>query len=139
MNTKQVIAAAAIALVGSAAFAQSEVELQNFGLDQASTVSRAEVRAQVQRAQATGELSTPSEVLVAATPVGKAPTLVARVDRAQVRSEVIKARAELAIPSEVALSATPAQASPRSRAEVRAEAREYVRSDALKARISAGY
>ena len=139
MNTKQVIAAAAIALVGSAAFAQSEVELQNFGLDQASTVSRAEVRAQVQRAQASGELSTPSEVLVAATPVGKASTLSARADRAQVRSDVIKARAELAIPSEVALFATQPQAATRSRAEVRAEAREYVRSDALKARISAGY
>ena len=139
MNTKQVIAAAAIALVGSAAFAQSDIELQNFGRDQASTVSRAEVLAQVQRAQATGELITPSEVLASAVSTSKPAALFARTDRAQVRSDVMKARAELAIPSEVALYATQPQVSPRSRAEVRAEAREYVRSDAIKARISAGY
>ncbi|MEO8154075.1 MAG: DUF4148 domain-containing protein [Rhizobacter sp.] len=139
MNTKQVIAAAAIALVGSAAFAQSEVELQNFGVSQVSTVTRAEVRTELQRAQAGGEVNVPNEVLVAATPATKAPALFARADRAQVRSEVIKARAELAIPTEVALGAAQPQAAARSRAEVRAEARAYVRSDAPRANVSAGY
>lgn len=134
MNTKQVIAAAAIALVGSAAFAQSEVELQHFGAAQASSISRAEVRADVQRAQAQGELNTPSEVLASAVSSAKAPALFARSSR-----EFVKATADLATPTEVAMFANKARQSTLSRGEVRAEAREYVRSDALRARISTGY
>jgi len=136
MNTKQAIAAAVITLVGSAAFAQSEVELQHFGANQASTVSRAEVRAEVQHARLAGELGSPTEV-VAASLAPKAGASVSTVARAQVRSDVIKSRAQLSVPIEVAMNQAPA--STLSRQDVRAEARQYVRSDAAAARISAGY
>lgn len=138
MNTKQAITAAVITLMGSAAFAQAEIELQHFGANQTSTVSRAEVRAEVLRAQGTGELSTPTEVRLAAVPA-KSSSTFASTDRAQVRAEVIKARADLALPAEVAMSADKAAASTRSRQEVREEARQYVRSDASRAGVSAGY
>jgi hypothetical protein len=62
MNTKQAITAAVITLMGSAAFAQSGDDLQHFGANQASNVSRAEVRADVLRAQGSGELATPLEL-----------------------------------------------------------------------------
>ncbi len=136
MNTKQAIAAAVITLVGSAAFAQSEVELQHFGANQASTVSRAEVRADVQRARLAGELNSPTVVLAAAT-APKAGATVNTVTRAQVRGEAIQSLAELSVPTEVAMNQAPA--STLSRQDVRAEARQYVRSDAAAARISAGY
>jgi len=136
MNTKQAIVAAVITLVGSAAFAQSELELQYFGADQASTVSRAEVRADVQRARLAGELNSPTVVL-AASLAPKADASVSAVTRAQVRNDVIQARAQLAVPIEVAMNQAPA--STLSRQDVRAEARQYVRSDAAAARISAGY
>lgn len=135
MNTKQAIAAAVIALVGSAAFAQSELELQHFGADQASIVSRAEVRADVQRARLAGELESPTVVAASFTPKSGAP--VSTVARAQVRNAVIQARTELAVPIEVATNQAPA--STLSRQDVRAEARQYVRSDTAAARISAGY
>lgn len=134
MNTKQVIAAAAIALLGSsAAFAQSEADLQYFGANQASAVSRSEVRADVQSALAAGALTTPSEVLVAAVPAANA-TAVARL---QNRLTV----AEMTTPSEVTASAVPSQASSLSREAVRAEARAFARTDVYKAnaRIGAGY
>jgi len=136
MNTKQAIAAAVITLVGSAAFAQSEVELQHFGANQASTVSRAEVRADVQRARLAGELNSPTVVL-AASLAPKAGALVSTVARAQVRSEVMQSLAQLSVPIEVATNQAPASAL--SRQDVRAEARQYVRSDGIAARISAGY
>jgi hypothetical protein len=137
MNTKQVIAAAAIALVGSAAFAQSEIELQHFGATQAPSVSRAEVRADVKRAQVAGELTTPTEVQIAAIP-GKASASSA-ANRAQVRAEVMQARSTLATPTEVTMFATTAAQPARSREDVRAEARQFVRSEAAKPHISTGY
>lgn len=126
---KQVIIAAAVALMGSAsAFAQSEIDLQHFGAQQASTVSRSEVRADVQRAQADGALVAKSEVLAAAVPASS------KVSRTQV------AVADLAIPTEVAMFKAP-QASTLSREAVKAEARAYARSDIYrdKTRIGAGY
>ncbi|MBX3621419.1 MAG: DUF4148 domain-containing protein [Rhizobacter sp.] len=134
MNTKQVIAAAAIAFLGSsAAFAQSEIDLQYFGADQASSVSRADVRADVRSALAAGELTTPSEVSVAAVPASSATAV------AQLRNRLTVA--EMTTPAEVTASAVPAQASSLSREAVRAEARAFARSDVYKAnaRIGAGY
>jgi hypothetical protein len=130
---KQVIITAAIALLGSAsAFAQSEIELQHFGAQQASTVSRSEVRADVLRAKADGALTVQSEVLAAAVPARSFAT------RAQVNNEL--AKADLVTPTEVAINAVP-QASGLSRDAVRAEARAYARSDVYreKTRIGAGY
>ncbi|MET0334251.1 MAG: DUF4148 domain-containing protein [Rhizobacter sp.] len=101
MNTKQALIAAAIALVGSsAAFAQSsEIDLQHFGADQSSTVSRAEVRSDVLKAQAAGSLVVPGEVLAAAVParaVVSAPVTRAAVQeqgRIQARRDINKDRA----------------------------------------------
>jgi hypothetical protein len=138
MNTKQIAAAAALALMGSVAFAQGEADLQHVGTNQTSTVNRAEVRADVQRALAAGDLYVTGEVLASAIPA-QAPG-VAVASRAQVRADVMSARADLALPGEAALQAVPtSHASALTREEVRAEARAYVRSDALRARIAAGY
>lgn len=126
---KQVIIAAAVALMGSAsAFAQSEIDLQHFGAQQASTVSRSEVRADVQRAQAAGSLIAKSEVTDAAKPASS------NAGRTRV------AVADAATPTEVAMFKAP-QASTLSRDAVRAEARAYARSDIYrdKTRIGAGY
>jgi hypothetical protein len=127
---KQVILTAAIALLGAgSAFAQSEIDLQHFGAQQASTVSRSEVRADVLSAKS--QLSVPAEVLAAA-PARSIAT------RAQVQTAV--AQADRVTPTEVAINAVP-QASGLSREAVRAEARAYARSDVYqeKSRIGAGY
>jgi hypothetical protein len=137
MNTKQAIAAAAIALVGSAAFAQSEAELQHFGAQQTSSLSRAVVRADVQQARVAGLLNTPSEVL-AANFVPNASG-VATASLVQTRAEVIGARANLAVPTEVAMFAKQPVVN-RDRQTVRAEAREYARGQVVKTSgIGAGY
>lgn len=136
MNTKQAIAAAVITLMGSAVFAQSGDDLQHFGADQVSTVSRVDVRADVQRARLAGELTGPTDVQSAyLTP--KVGASVNTVARAQARSDVIQSLPQLAVPTDVAMSQAPA--STLSRQDVRVEARQYVRSDAVAARISAGY
>lgn len=140
MNRKQALTAAAIALLGSsAAFAQSsEIDLQYFGQNQASTVSRAAVRAEVLSAQAKGELAVPGEVIAAAVPAAAQSPFATRVTRAQVKAEL--AGADLATPPEVAAWKAPA-ASGLSREAVRAEARAQARVDTYqdKGRIGAGY
>ena len=124
MNTKQALTAAVITLIGSAAFAQSsEADLQHFGADQKSTVSRTEVRAEVQAAVANGELSTPSEVLAWAGSTQKfVPLNVAAKSVAK-----------------PAVVADKAGASTLTRADVRIQAREFVRSESAKPHISTGY
>lgn len=139
MNTKQVIATAALALLGSsAAFAQSEIDLQYFGQNQLSTASRAEVRAEVLAAQAAGELTIPGEVLASAVPARADRFAATRLTRAQVKAEL--AGADLVTPSEVAAWKAPA-GSALSRDAVRAEARAQARADIYqdKGRIGAGY
>jgi len=82
MNTKHIIAAMAIALVGSSAFASEATEFK----DTSSTVSRASVKAELARAQAAGELSGPSELY------GSFQSVAASVrNRAEVRAEAVKA------------------------------------------------
>lgn len=131
MNAKQVIAAAALALIGSASFAQSEIELQHFGAGQKSTVSRAEVRSQVLRAQASGETVTTAEVTLAKIPA-------TGLTRAEVRAATQQALADgsLARLGEVEVNEVPVT-SVRSRAEVSAEARAATRSGQA-ARVQAG-
>lgn len=140
MNRKQALTVAAIALLGSsAAFAQSsEIDLQHFGQNQASTVSRAAVRAEVLSAQAKGELVVPSEVLAAAVPARANSAFATRVTRAQVKAEL--AGADLLTPAEVAVWTAPAGSS-LTREAVRAEARAQARVDTYqdKGRIGAGY
>jgi hypothetical protein len=138
MNTKQLIAAAAIALVGSTTvFAQSADELQRFGSDQTSTLTRAEVRTELLRARAAGEAPVVSDLIWASSPVA-ASTRVTDPTRAQVRAEVVKGLADgsLAQPTDVTAGAT--ASSVRSREEVRAEARASIRS-AQAAPVQAGH
>lgn len=121
MNTKQALTAAVISLIGSAAFAQAE--LQHFGADQKSVASRAEVRAEAQAALVAGELNTPSEVLAWAGSTQKfVPLNVAAKPVAK-----------------PAVVANKAGASTQTREEVRAQARQFVRSESAKPHISTGY
>jgi len=109
MNRKHAFAAAVIALASSAAFAQMEVELQHFGATQpeagttttraavaglftkaatakASGLTRAEVRAEVLKAQADGSLARPADLAVFDNyPVASVRT------REEVRAEAIAA------------------------------------------------
>jgi hypothetical protein len=80
MNAKQVIVAVSIALAGTAAMAQ---EVSVFATP-ASTADRAEVKAELSRAQAQGTIAV-GEL----TPVAKAEPSVAQRDevRAQARAE----------------------------------------------------
>jgi hypothetical protein len=140
MNRKQALTAAAIALFGSsAAFAQSgEIDLQHFGANQASTVSRAAVRAEVLQAQAAGELTVPGEVIASRVPARNNGVAATRLTRAQVKADI--AGADLVTPAEVIAWTTPA-GSTVSREAVRAEARAQARVDTYqdKARIGAGF
>ena len=95
MNAKQLFAAAAIALIGTSAMA---VEADQF-VPQAGALTRAEVRAELARAQAAGEVATVSASYGSFAPVAR-----------------------------VAYKANESQAA-RSRDEVRAEARAAARSN----------
>lgn len=108
MNRKHVFAAAVIALASSAAFAQMEVELQHFGATQseartttraavaavspkaaaakASGLTRADVRAEVLKAQADGSLARPADLAV----LDNYPVASVRT-REEVRAEAIAA------------------------------------------------
>ncbi len=137
MNTKHLIAAAALSLVASASFAQTEAELQHFGASQPSVTTRAAVRSEVIRARANGETLTPAEADVA----GLFPKAQATgVTRAEVRSAVLKARADGSLDRLRELDAiggsnSNAVASTRSREEVRAEAIAATRAP----RVQAGH
>ena len=134
MNRKQVIAAAALVLTGTAVFAQTEVELQNFGAAQPSVTTRAAVKNEVLRAHAAGQALAPAEVDVA----GLFPKAQASgATRAAVRAEVLKARADgtLARQAELDTNVGATVASVRSREEVRAEAIAAMRA----ARVQAGH
>lgn len=82
MNTKHLIAAAAIAFVGTGAFASEATQFT----DTPSTLTRAEVKAELARAQAAGELNQPSALYGSVQPV------IASVrTRAEVRAEAVQA------------------------------------------------
>jgi len=132
MNTKQIIAAAAIALVGSAAFAQEAV--QNIEIPTSSNVQRADVKAEALRARAAGELSNGEAVVVSAP----APTTVSR---AAVRNEFLQARAsgKVVYVGDVAQFANETTAPVRTREEVKAEARAFARLNQTANVQTAGY
>ncbi len=146
MNRKQAIAAAVIALAGSAAFAQTELELQHFGSSQpaASSVAttRAAVRGEVLRARAAGETPSPTEADTAALipKAAKAQPQASTRTRAEVRAEVLKAQADgsLARQAELDVLSDYPVASVRTREEVRAEAIAATRA-AKAARVQAGH
>jgi Domain of unknown function (DUF4148) len=85
MNTKHIIAAVAIAFMGSGAFASEATEFK----DTPSTLSRAAVKAELARAQAAGELNRTS------AQYGYFEPVVASVrTREEVRAEAVKAAHE---------------------------------------------
>lgn len=83
MNTKHILAALAIALSGSAAFASEATEFK----DMPSTASRASVKAELARAQAAGELSETAQTYGSF----QAKAFTSMRDRAAVRSEGVMA------------------------------------------------
>jgi hypothetical protein len=83
MNTKHILAALAIALSGSAAFASEATEFK----DMASTASRASVKAELARARAAGELNEAAQTYGSF----QAKAFASMRDRAQVRSEGVMA------------------------------------------------
>lgn len=91
-TTRQLIAATVLAVAGSAAFAGSNAgeayELNSDAPAAASSLSRADVQAQVVKARAAGQLLDAGE---AWSPV---VTPISTVARAQVKAEVLAARAK---------------------------------------------
>jgi hypothetical protein len=82
MNTKHILAAVAIAFAGSGAFASEATQFT----DTPSTLTRAEVKAELARATAAGELNQASALYGYAAPV------IASVrTRDEVRAEAIQA------------------------------------------------
>lgn len=121
MNAKTLIAAAALALVGTATFAD---EVRDYPTP--STLTRAEVKAEMVRAQAAGEtvahLDTYGQKEQMRVPA-RGNTVVAGLNRVEVRRELARAGNNSAtIQGESYGSFAPAVASVRSRDEVRAEA-----------------
>lgn len=139
MNRKNALAALALLVAGTSAFAQTELELQHFGASQPSATTRAEVRAEVIKARANGELVSPTEADVAAV-VQKPAVVTAGKTRAEVRAEVLKARADGSLDrrAELDFYNDTAVASTRSRDEVRKEAVAATRSGQA-ARVQAGH
>lgn len=137
MNRKHLIALA-LAAAGSAAFAQSEIDLQHFGASQPSTTTRAAVRAEVIKARANGENLVPSEADVAGI-FQKAPA-ASDVTRAQRRAEVLQARKDGTLDrlSEIDVNTTPF-ASTRTREEVRKEAVAATRNGQASRSVQAGH
>jgi hypothetical protein len=86
MNVKQLIAVATLAVIGTSAFA---VEAEQF-VPQTGALTRAEVRADLSRAQAAGEITAVAESYGVYAPVAKAVKMdeskVAR-SRDEVRTE----------------------------------------------------
>jgi hypothetical protein len=82
MNTKHLIAAVAIAFVGTGAFASEATQFT----DTPSTLSRAEVKAELARAQAAGELNQVSALYGYVQ-----PTMASVRTRAEVRAEAVQA------------------------------------------------
>jgi len=89
MNRKQAITAAALALLGTAAFAGGEFDpMTGFGPVGQSTVTRAEVRAETTRARATGD-----ELVQYDRGNQFAVAPASTVTREQVKAEFARARA----------------------------------------------
>ncbi|MBC7993258.1 MAG: DUF4148 domain-containing protein [Rhizobacter sp.] len=140
MNTKQVITAAVISLIGSAAFAQTELELQHFGGSQpaaSATTTRAAVRNEVLRARAAGELVSPTEADVAGLFTKPNKSSASALTRSEVRAEVLKARGDGSLTRALDLDAINDRnlASVRTRDEVRNEAIAATRAP----RVQAGH
>jgi hypothetical protein len=129
MNSKSLIAAAALALIGSAAMAQTNyTEEAMFRADPTSSVSRADVRAEFLRAQAANDLPVNSDV---------APVMVAKAPAgALTRSQARAAYEQQPLDLTLAVKVDPAAG--RSRQDVRAEAVAFTKSG-QSARVQAGY
>jgi Domain of unknown function (DUF4148) len=118
MNTKTLFAAAALALMGTTAFAD---EVRDYPTP--STLTRAEVRAELDRAQANGELTIHSETYGFVAPAARirGSQFVAGLSRVEVRRDLASAPNAATIAGESYGTVVPG-ASIRSREEVRAEA-----------------
>ena len=121
MNTKNLIAAAALAFVGATAFAQ---DVQNYPTP--STLTRAEVLADLARAQADGQVSTQALVrdaveVVAARNVSN-DNRFTRLSRVEVRRDLARTNAHPSVLGGEGYGTVEPGASVLSREAVRAEA-----------------
>lgn len=138
MNRKQALTALALVVAGSAAFAQTEAELQHFGAPQASTTTRAAVRADVVKAGAPNAAEVDVAGVAQKAPAPKAQA--SAVTREQRRAEVLQAQADgtLNRPAEIGVFSDRAVASTRTRDEVRKEAVAATRSGQARS-VQAGH
>ncbi len=123
MNAKTIFAAAALALIGTASFAS---EVSEFPVPTGSTLTRAEVRAELVRSQAANNLVARGEtygavpaIFVAQRPVAGQAVAVSRSD---VKSELARSQADRTLVAGEAYGTVAPVAGLRTRAEVRAEA-----------------
>jgi hypothetical protein len=140
MNRKQALTALALVVAGSAAFAQTEAELQHFGAPQASTTTRAAVRADVVKAGAPNAAEVDVAGVAQKAPAPKAQAQASAVTREQRRAEVLQAQADgtLNRPAEIGVFSDRAVASTRTRDEVRKEAVAATRSGQARS-VQAGH
>ena len=131
MNTKQLIAASLLALAGSAVLASEATE---FTIPP-STLTRAEVRAELARAQASGELISSAEA-------DQRPftMLASNLTRDAVRAELARAKAngELVSSAEAEQRPFTVAGATRSRDDVRAEAWAFARNNQFNSLYAGG-
>jgi hypothetical protein len=129
MNTKTLIAAATLALVGASAFAQ---DVQNYPAP--STLTRAEVLADLARAQAEGRVTTQSsvrdeaEVVAARNGSSTSNPNATRLARVDVKRDLARADSSESVLGGEAYGTVNPGASVLSREAVRAEAIAAVRA-----------
>ena len=123
MNTKTILAAAALALIGTASFAG---EVTEFAVPTGSALTRAEVRAELLRSQASNSLVAQGETYgnVPNTFVAQRPGAnpVAAVSRGDVKAELVQSQADRTLLAGEAYGTVVPGNSQRTRAEVRAQA-----------------
>lgn len=119
MNTKSLFAAAALALIGTTSFAQ---DVRDYPTP--STLTRAEVKAEMNRAHSEGAVLTQSESYGVVQPTAKIANsqFVAGLSRVEVRRDLSQAPVNAATIVGESYGTVVPGLSLRSRAEVRAEA-----------------
>lgn len=125
MNTQRFIAAAVLALTAAGGAFAAETAYVETG----STLSRAEVQAELARARAAGEVNQPGE----AYSLFRANEVKSTTTRAEVLAELARARANGEIQAGEAYALFPQRAPQTEGATAVARSREDVRAEALRA------
>lgn len=134
MNTKTIFAAAALTLIATASFAG---EVSEFAVPTGAVLTRAEVRAELLRSQASDSLAAQGESygtvpnnFVAQRSVANP---LAAVSRSDVKAELVQSQADRTLVAGEAYGTVVPGTSQRSRAEVRAQAIAAMRGAQVRA------